>query len=375
MNGLGIIAEYNPMHTGHISHMAASAQLTGADFIVVVMSGNFVQRGEPALIDKWRRTKMALVSGADLVLELPVRYACSSAGYFANAAVNILEKTGFVSSMCFGSEWSDIERLKKCAGLLLAENDIFKDRLREYLAKGASYPAARAKALSNLHELPDTPNNILGIEYIMALKILGSNIEPHTVPRADVSAKDIRRAYYRGEMDFVQKNMSPLCWEILHGSSCAEMDNLSSVLHYILYTEVNLNKFSDVSEGLENRIVKFARDNRLISEIIADVKTKRYTYLRLQRAVLHVILGIKKNDMLVDPQYIRILGFKESRADLLGKLLERASLPVVLNLKNANLPAQAMEMLEQEIRSSKIYSLAFPGHVYFDEYSIPIVKV
>ncbi|MCL2421547.1 MAG: nucleotidyltransferase family protein [Defluviitaleaceae bacterium] len=383
---LGIIVEYNPLHTGHASHLAKSKAATDCDTVVAVMSGNFVQRGEPAICDKWQRTKMALLAGADLVIELPTYYAAAGAEYFARGAVTLLEKTGIIDYMCFGSEWADINALKACANALSVEDDDFKIRLHEYLRQGLSYPAARAKAMETL--LPDTPNNILGVEYIKALIGLNSKIEPCTVPRSPVSAKDLRSSLKEDNFSAIRAkveiNCPPFVWEILNESIAAHgpasLDSLSPLFHYILRTHSpeELQPYVDVSEGLENRLIRCAEENQLISDIVTAAKTKRYTYLRLQRAILHIILGITKKQMTAyevagGPQYIRVLGFKRERTDLLRLLEKQAALPMVINLKNAQLPSLAAQMLEEEIQATKVYSLAYPKHVYFNEYSMPCV--
>lgn len=355
MKILGIVAEYNPFHGGHLSHLKRSEKISEADAVVVIMSGNFVQRGEPALVDKWKRTKAALLAGADLVIELPLCCATASAGYFAKGAVTLLEKTGIVDCMCFGSECGDIEILKECAKALLTEDEQFKKRMRGYLKQGFSYPVARSKAVFET-SLPDTPNNVLGIEYIKALMELESEITPYTVFRSSGSAKEIRDTLKKGSHNF------------------ADLNNLSSIFHYILRTKSpsELGSFLDVAEGLENRLKQCAKENYLISDIIASAKTKRYTYLRLQRVVLHMILGITK---VCNPEYIRVLGFREKRANLLQMLERQARLPIVTNIKNAALPPLAAKILDEEIRSTAVYSLAYPDFVYFNEYAMELVKV
>ena len=392
MKTLGIIVEYNPFHTGHSGHLSKSKKFTGCDAIVAVMSGNFVQRGEPAIVDKWKRTQTALKAGVDLVIELPLYYAAASAGYFAKGAVSLLEKSGIVDCLCFGSECGDIKALQSCAKAIFAEDDVFKKRLHEYLKLGLSYPAARAKAADTNVVLPDTPNNILGIEYLKALEVLNSQIKPYTVPRSPGTAKEIRTQLKGGQMSNLLNlsdliNFSaPADAEILSGSvnktgleDLADLDNLSSIFHYILRTHSceELQTFIDVSEGLENRLLKYAENNKLISDIIAATKTKRYTYLRLQRAVLHMILGMTKKNLAAyesagGPQYIRVLGFNRERPELLGLLEKHAALPVIVNLKKADLTPLAAKMLDEEVRSTKIYSLAFSSHTYFNEYAIPI---
>lgn len=377
---------------------------------------------------------MALMAGADMVIELPVRFACGSAGYFAGAAVELLDKSGIIDAMCFGSEWADITTLEDIARAILLEKDNveFKKRLKEYLGKGDSYPSARAKAVrassavtavsaakpendtklecavkANGITLPDTPNNVLGVEYICALIENKSAIVPYTIPRAPVSAKDVRSAIFSSDLDYALGSVPDYVTEILRteNSKCraddeygecdenrasnkyffAMLDNLSSVFQYVIRTNPDLTNIADVSEGLENRLLKYANEYRLISEIVAATKTKRYTYLRIQRAVLHMILGITKADMTVGPQYIRVLGFRENQTGhrLLKMLEERALLPVVLNLKNADLPPAGESMLKQEVNASEIYSIAYGRgcvnesnkFTFYNEYTFPLVKL
>ena len=393
MKILGIVAEYNPFHSGHLSHIARSKEISGADAVVVVMSGNFVQRGEPAIADKWRRARSALDAGVDLIIELPLSIATASAGYFAQGAVALLDKTGIVDCICFGSECGDLRILEECAKTLLSEGDDFKNHMREHLDAGLSFPSARDLATKNLAardlatknlaardlatknlatknlaakepnfgvSLPNTPNDVLGVEYIKALMELSSDIEPFAVLRSPGSAKEIRDAIKANE--YSQNRAVRI----------ADLDNLSSVFHFILLTHTNLKSILDVSEGIDNLLGKYARENFLISDIIAAAKTKRYTYLRLQRVVLHMILGITEVQEL---QYIRILGFRKKSERILRMLEANAKLPVVMNLKYAKLSPSASQMLNDEIRASEVYSLAFSDYVYINEYTMPLIVV
>ena len=401
MSILGIVVEYNPLHSGHLGHLSKSKEKSGCDTTIAVMSGNFVQRGEPAIWDKWRRTRMALEAGVDLVVELPLYYATGGAEYFARGAVVLLDKTGIVDSLCFGSEegseegneegneeggkvW-DIEVLKECALALLSDdnnnfgNNNFddnkiKNNLKKYLGQGLSYPAARAKALKTIMPdiiMPDTPNNVLGVEYIRALIKIGSKIVPYTVPRSPGSAMEVRSAIKSPDVRaFLDERTSP--------DDYADLDNLSSIFHYILRTQSNLQDYMDVSEGLESRLIKCSRGCKLISEVISASKTKCYTYLRIQRTILHIILGITKKNMGYyeangGPQYIRVLGFRKDRAYLLRMIKEKGTLPLVMNIKDTQLNILGRRMLEEETRSAKVYSLAYGGHVYFNEYCMPVV--
>ena len=393
MGILGIIVEYNPFHKGHGSHLALSKAKTGCETVIAVMSGNFVQRGEPAICDKWQRTRMALAEGVDLVIELPLYYATGGAEYFARGAVTLLAATGLVDYLCFGSECADIGKITDCAKILLEERE--GDKLKTLLNQGLSYPAAREKAYEEFIEtggLLSKPNNILGVEYMKALLGMESKTEmqAHTVPRSPGAAKNIRENMKRGIT--VEHDMSDVSWKILsdnikiHGA--ADLDNLSMAFLSIARNKnlsQHLHNYVDVSEGLENRFVKCAQEYFWLSDILAAVKTKRYTYTRLQRAALHIILGITKERLAEyeranGPQYIRVLGFKRNRADLLKALEHNASLPIVMNLKNAILPDLATQMLNDEICSTELYSLAFPPpkkgsrkRNSFHEYSMPLV--
>ena len=374
---VGITAEYNPFHKGHKQHLALSLEAAACQRAVVVLSGNFVQRGEPALVDKWKRTRMALRAGASLVIELPLYYATAAAGYFAKGAVSLLHNTGIIDSISFGSETADIEALQNYAEILLKKDD--SASVRKYLKQGLSYPAAVARSANA--DMPSTPNDILGVEYIKALKELSSGIKPVAVPRSPGSALEVRNIIKSGEAP--GGCLPAYAHDILEGSVFADLDNLSLILRYKLGTEAPdiLNSYLDVSEGLENRLIRCAKECTRISELLPLLKTKRYTYLRLQRAILHIILNITKKNMKLyedsgGPCYIRVLGFRKDSADLLKLLQERSALPVILNLKNLKLDnSNALMMLHEEIRSSNIYALAFKERVNYNEYSMPIIII
>jgi len=397
MNILGIIVEYNPFHRGHSSHLERSKAATGCETVIAVMSGNFVQRGEPAICDKWTRTRMALEAGVDLVIELPLYYATGGAEYFARGAVTLLAATGLVNYLCFGSECADINAITDRAQILQYECEDRK--LKEYLRQGLSYPAAREKAYEKFTTfdakdgLLSKPNNILGVEYVKAIlglkTQLTTDIKACTVPRSPGAAKNIRENLRNGIS--AEQDMPNISWKILNESvenyGAAELDNLSATFQSIVRNKnfsQYLHNYVGISEGLENRFVKYAQEYYWLSDILAAVKTKRYTYTRLQRAVLHIILDITKECLAEyensgGPQYIRVLGFKRDRTDLLKTLERNASLPIVMNLKNAILPELATQMLSEEVRSTDLYSLAFPPPKKgrparsLHEYAMPLV--
>ncbi|MCL1846333.1 MAG: nucleotidyltransferase family protein [Defluviitaleaceae bacterium] len=385
MHVSGIIAEFNPLHRGHIAHINETRQKFGGK-IVVAMSGNFVQRGEPAIFDKRKRTKTALLAGADIVLEIPVPYVIAGADYFARGSVGLLAATGVVSTLSFGSECGDIEAIRQTADVLAnarqmrvpmathaPENDfgLFEETLRAHLDAGMSFAAARGAALSAC--LPDAPeglftkpNNCLAIEYCKALLLLGSPMEVFTTHRASggPSATKIRARQARNE----------------HRRRISHIDDFSKIFRHLLHT-----RDFDLGEGLQNRFRKFSAEFTQISEIIDAVKTKRYTRTRLSRAVLGVILGISSADMdFFDSaknctrlrgnpshpahdfgaQYIRVLGFRKESADLLGAITKKAALPVITHgaamdeILRGDKGEAAAAMLAKDFEATDIYRIA-----------------
>ena len=410
MNILGIIVEYNPFHNGHLHHINESKKLTNSDKCIAVMSGNYVQRGMPALCDKYLRTEMALKNGVDIVIELPVYYATASADYFASASIDILNSIGIVDSLCFGTELGNLKKIYDCAHILLSEPDIFKKSLKKSLDTGVSYPKARQQALSFvLQEDCDflsNPNNILGLEYVKALIKTSSNIKAYAIKRhisayhstsiekSISSATAIRKALnqhnYDGVLQSTPENIGKLLIQIHQDKkTLSDMDSLSHIFHYILRTSSSsdLKNILDISEGLENRILSASEKNFEISKILTYLKCKRYTLTKLQRCILHILLNISKNDMLNynyhgGAQYIRVLGFRKDSASLLKEIKNRSSLPLVTNIKDAykNLNALGISMLSKEIHTSDIYYLAQEKYSYSPsrkniEYTKPLVIV
>ena len=395
---LGIITEYNPFHNGHKIHIDKSKEKTNSKYSIVVMSGNFCQRGEPAIFDKYLRTKMALLNGADIVLELPLIFATASAELFALGAVDILEKTGIVTNICFGSEEGNIDNFIDIANILSNEPKDFKESLSMFLNKGLSFPKARLYALEKIlnKELPflNEPNNILSIEYIKALNKLNSKITPKTIKRENASfhstningniasATAIRKALLENDFDQIKNVMPDNCFELIKNidiNSIPVLDDYSNILKYILKTKNidEIRKIADITEGIENKIIENI-DSDNITNLIYNIKSKRYTHTKLKRAILHIILNIKKEDQTylkenLNP-YIRVLGFKKSSSHLLKDLTENATVPVVTNLKNAKsvLSDNAFCYLNKEIVSTDIYNL-FNNKKNNLEYKIPLV--
>ncbi len=395
---LGIITEYNPFHNGHKIHIDKSKEKTNSKYSIVVMSGNFCQRGEPAIFDKYLRTKMALLNGADIVLELPLIFATASAELFALGAVDILEKTGIVTNICFGSEEGNIDNFIDIANILSNEPKDFKKSLAMFLNKGLSFPKARLYALEKMlnKELPflNEPNNILSIEYIKALNKLNSKITPKTIKRENASfhstningniasATAIRKALLENDFSQIKNVMPDNCFQLIKNidiNNIPVLDDYSNILKYILKTKNidEIKKIADITEGIENKIIENI-DSYNITNLIDNIKSKRYTHTKLKRTILHIILNIKKEEQSYLKEnltpYIRVLGFKKSSSHLLKDLTENATVPVVTNLKNAKniLDDNAFYYLNKEIISTDIYNL-FNNKKNNLEYKMPLV--
>ena len=374
MNVAGIIAEYNPFHQGHAFHLEKTRCLTHADYIVVLMSGNYVQRGTPAIFDKYIRAKAALLNGADLVLELPPATATSSAEHFAFGAVRLLFGTGVVTDLCFGSECGVLDSLNTLAGLLAEEPDRYRELLREALRSGRTYPQARMWALHRYDErlpvkLLSMPNNLLAVEYLKALRRLRAPIRPHTIPRNGMdyhgqqlipwqtaSASAVRQALLdsRGAFTDAVKEQLP-SWEIYGAyADCPPMtDNAFSLLLLERLRRVpgeSFQKYFGVTEELSNRIRNHLDDFQSFSQFTDLLKTRNLTRTAVSRALLHILLEIRT----CEPAHcLRILGFRKDAAPLLKELSVRASLPLVNAPDSEHLPESWLyaDRLYESVRS------------------------
>lgn len=397
---LGIITEYNPFHNGHLLHINKSKEKTNLTKCVVVMSGNFVQRGEPAIFDKFLRAKMALLNGADIVLELPIQFATSSAEFFALGAIDLLEKTGVVNKICFGSEKDDIEEIFEIAKLISNETEEFKKELRLQLSKGISFPKARQntieKILNKDINFLSLPNNILALEYLKAIVKLNSKIKPFNIKREQASfhseeifgeiasATALRLALKENRIEDLKKCIPKNCFELIENYlpyKSPALNDYSNILNYILKFESfeKLQDIFEITEGLENRILKNL-DFVLISDLIEKIKCKRYTYTKLQRVILNIILKKTKQENLKQMNtlnsYIRILGFKKDASDIVSKICKNAKVPVITNLKSYknNLDTEAIKMLEKNIKATDIYYIGKEKPINY-EFFQPIVII
>lgn len=353
----GIIAEYNPFHNGHAYQIEQARLLTGCDFLVVVMSGDYVQRGAPAVFDKYTRARMALACGADLVLELPVACSCASAEFFASGAVSLLDGLGCVDFLCFGSESGDLQSLMEPARILAKESPVFQEALRRGLSLGLSFPAARKEAFRACASNPDIldlPNNILGIEYLKALLQRESIIKPVTIKRKGqgyhdtlldsgfASASGIRRFLKQEEaplsaLPALKESLPDPVMEVLKDTLAHTLpvweEDFSMLLRYELLRQSasDLTRYADISPDLGRRLKNCADKFSSFSEFVALVKTKDVTYTRITRALFHILLNLTGEDTRnsVAMPYARILGFRKDHSRILGLLKENSRIPII----------------------------------------------
>ncbi len=421
MNVLGIITEYNPFHYGHLYHLKKSREVSKADLVICIMNGNFVQRGEPAVVNKWARTRMALECGVDLVIELPLVYGIRSAEYFAHGAIQLCNATGLINKIVFGSEIGEIEPLKKIAFILSNENEYFQKRLIIYLNKGYSFPKAREKALidylstnnstsiekEEICRVITEPNNILGIEYIKALYKTNSPIIPYTIKREGssyhsretsgqiLSATAIRDIINKQGIDSVKEFIPIQSWENLQQEFSKGRAPLQKELLglMILAKLRNMNQkklisYAEIDNGLENRIAQAAYKVGTFNELVNQIKTKAFTWTRIQRNLLHILFNLQEKDFREldkqGPAYLRILGINKKGENLLSYLSTNSTLPVVINPSNflsevdtAN-HEPVIKSLSYDIIASNLFSLFYPDinqRKGQTDFTMPLIKI
>ena len=427
MKIVGLITEYNPFHAGHLYHMQQARELTGADYCVVLMSGSFVQRGEPAIFDKYLRTKTALLAGAELVLEIPAAFSTASAHEFAAYGVALLSAIG-VDAVVFGSECGQIEILKQAAYALNHESAEFQERLRKGLKAGLTYPQARAKALgetqaggtrvenvedfhantdvSNSHiwsSILNSPNNILGIEYLRAAEDLHSPMEFYTISRegsgyhedtladANFPSASAIRGIIRNSLskdkdllDILASHLPAVTHPAYTGAVPVFVDDFSGLLNATVLQMQATFSIADLSPELAARLTKPPYFPLSFEERIQALKTRQLTYTRVSRALLHLVLGMREEDISRWKDegyalYARILGFRRQSSPLLSCLHKKSSIPLITKMADAaqNLSPSALALLEQEVYASHLYQTVRikRGGVFQNEYTEGLVFV
>ncbi len=431
MKTVGIIAEYNPFHNGHLYQLKKAKEITGADFAVVVMSGDFTQRGTPAVFDKYTRCRLSLLAGADLCIELPVVYATASAELFAKGAVSLLSALG-VDALCFGSECGEIAPLREIASLLFAEPPAYKEALNKALKEGLSFPSARAVAVRKCahagslsgvdaaasdslsgvdaaaSDVLASPNNILGIEYLKALLALEKNGQhapvPYTIKREGdgylshtlseesfCSAMALRKGIAEGNPDllrYVPESIRQEFSDTCQTKSALCADNFSGMLFYKLLSEkdAGYDSYLDVSSDLSDKIRKNLGTFTTFSAFCENsLKSKDITLTRVYRSLLHILLSIKKEDLPAAAPYARILGFREASFEVFG-CLSKENIPLLSRLKDASslLSPEALSCLSKDIFAAQLYEHVRMQHIlhmqkddcpFVSEYSRPVIRI
>lgn len=391
MNGiLGIVSEYNPFHNGHLMHLQKSKELTHTDFTIAVMSGNFVQRGDTSIVDKWTKAEMALKSGVDLVIELPTLYAISSAENFADGAIKILNSLGIVDYVSFGSEIGEITPLDDVASVLYKEPKEFSSLITRQLRSGLSYPKARELAIQmyfgssqKYTDVLENPNNILGIEYLKSLKRLKSPITPITLKRkySDYNSNDIKSGIASATairtMLQKEKNIHYVVpyetYELLeekkkYGQIIPSLSIFSKEIIYTLrkMTLSEIATLPDVSEGLENKIKAAANTSNNLEELILKIKSKRYTQSRIQRILLYALFNISEKDIAMSKKqmpYIRVLGFNKNGKKIISAIAnQNPKLQIIVSVKKFmenNTDKHLHTMISKDIFATNVYTLGY----------------
>lgn len=385
MKVTGIVVEYNPFHNGHRYHLKKAKE--NGELVIAVMSGDFVQRGEPALINRWRRAEMALRNGVDIVVELPVFYSTQSAEIFSRGAIGILEILK-VRNIVFGSESGDVGILEELAAL--EESEKFKNILKKNLKEGHSYPAAYSMSLDEATEnrLVLNSNDILGLEYVKGIKYWKSGIKPIPIKREKVGYHSVETigdiASATGIREFIEKGIgiekyvpeesySVLQEEITNKNICSLENFYPLIRMEILNQRDKLNEIQDMEVGFENRLYEGALKNREYKEFFEYILSKRMTKGRVQRILIHILLGIKKEfteSMKKEIPYVRILGFNEDGRKYLKEIMKTDD-RIITSLKNIKkkLDGERKEALEFNEKCSKIYSIIN----HYEDLKIPVM--
>ena len=378
MKTVGIIAEYNPFHNGHKFHIDKAKNILKNDYTICIMSGNFIQRGLPALYNKWIRTQMALNSGVDLVIELPVYYAVNSAEYFARYCIKIFNSIGCINNMSFGTEHDNLEDLYNICNVLLKQPTQYVKELKLQLSQGITYAKANELAIvktlndSKYTKILQNPNNILAIEYIKSLISTNSTVEPFNVIRTCnynddtifsniCSATAIRNALQQNHTNELSNVVPSYTYELMNTNWPTFLSKFSAQIIFSLrkMSLEEIENILEITEGLEIRLKKYSFETNDINELINLVKTKRFTQTKIQRILIHILLGmtktefneIEKNNLM----YIRVLGTNSKGKEILKKIKENTNVPIITSVKKYIDMYGSNPLLDKDILSSNIY--------------------
>ena len=376
MHKIGIIAEYNPFHNGHLYQIKEIKKRYPDSTIISVVSSSFTQRGDISLLNKWDKTKIALDNGIDLVIELPFVYSTQASDIFAEGSIKILNYLG-IDTLVFGTERDTIEDLELLANIQI-NNKEYQEKVKQYLSTGLNYATSTNKALEDITNVKvDTPNDLLALSYIKQIKLNKYNIKCTNIKRTtsyhgseindNVSSASNIREMFADNQDIA--NLIPFDKKYLYKVS---MNNYLDILKYkVLSEDININKYQTVDEGIEGRIIDNITKVTTYEELIQNIKTKRYTYNKISRMLLHILTSFTKEEASnIDIDYIRVLGFTTKGQEYLSKIKKNITIPIITGYKK-----NISKVLDIEYRVTKIYSLFTSSSLIKKEYQIkPIIK-
>ncbi|CAG9619825.1 nucleotidyltransferase [Sutcliffiella rhizosphaerae] len=386
MQSLGVIVEYNPFHNGHLFHLEQSKHTTDPDVVIAVMSGQFLQRGEPALVSKWTRTKMALTNGVDIVVELPYAFATQKAEVFANGSISILSALK-CTNVCFGSEQGNIGDFERTTIIMEEQKPLYDLLVKEFINKGYSFPKASSLAFQQLMDGRENvldltkPNNILGYHYVKSIREQKSEISAFTIGRTNAgyhdpefndspiaSATSIRKHLFDhdGDIEKVQRFVPKPTYELLNRyikqtGSFHQWEDYFSLLKFriLCSTSSELSEIYEVEEGIEHRLQQIIKESHSFLEFMTKLKTKRYTWTRLQRICTHILTNTKKETMhrvmtQSHSEYVRLLGMSRKGQAYLREIKKELEIPLLSKISGFD-----SQMLEMDVRATNTYAMKF----------------
>ena len=370
---IGIIAEYNPFHNGHIYHLNKVKEMFPDSYLILVLIGNFTQRGEISIINKWDKTKIALNYGYDLVVELPFLFATQSASFYAKGAIEILNKLE-CDYLVFGSESNDVDMLKDLVNITY-KNKNYESLVKKYINEGNNYPLACSFALKDLTgKLIDKPNDVLALEYVRCIKLLNSKIKPISIKRTNnyheeninkeiTSATSIRRNLK--DTTKIKNTMPSYAISLISNINYGKYFDL---IKYQIISSNSLDDYLDVDEGIENKLKKAINNSKNLNELILNVKSKRYSYNKIQRMLLHIVCKIKKEENDLNLNYIRILGMNNNGKKILKEIKNKIDIPIITKYKK-----KYDILFSIDKKANLIYSL-LTNYDYNNEYRTSLKK-
>lgn len=372
MKKVGIIAEYNPFHNGHIYHLKEAKKMFNDAYFILVLIGNFTQRGDVSVLNKWDKTSIALEYGYDLVVELPFNISTSSANYYAKGAIEILNKLE-CDYLVFGSESNDVEMLKEVVNIT-NNNKEYENKIRHYLNEGYNYPKSCSLALNDISSIMiDKPNDVLALEYVRAIYNINSNIKPISIKRTNkyheeeilnniTSASSIRKNI--NNKSLIKNTMPTSSFNKIRD---IKLNDYFNYIKYEIITNNNLNEILDVDEGIENKIRKEIFNVSNVDELIMKIKSKRYSYNRIKRMLLHILSKTKK-DYNTKINYIRVLGLNYNGKKIIKSIKDGIDVPIITKYKK-----EYDNLFKDDIKASKLYSL-ITDYDYKEDYKSSIIK-